>query len=77
MGWFYKTSLSLLKAGRARTPAAKLEVAEFAQLAFGRPAAALAPEMFDPREFTTNEIMGEFCDRLCARFGVSREDQVR
>jgi len=62
----------LLKAPRAKSVEAKLEVAEMAR---GFSPASLAPEMVDPREFSSNEVMGHSADRLCEKFGVSREDQ--
>ena len=38
---------------------------------------SLVPEIPDPREFSTNEVMGYSADRLCEAWGVSREEQVR
>ena len=38
---------------------------------------SLVPEIPDPREFSTNEVMGHSADRLCEAWGVSREEQVR
>ena len=38
---------------------------------------SLVPEIPDPREFSTNEVMGHSADRLCEAWGVSRQEQVR
>ena len=62
----------LMKAPRAKSDSAKLEVGDLAR-AFTT--SALMPEMVDPREFTTKEVMGHFADRLCEEFGVSRLEQ--
>ena len=64
----------LMKAPRAKTEEAKLEVADLAK---GFNPKALIPEFVDPREFSSNEVMGQYCDRLCEMFAVSREDQDR
>ena len=37
---------------------------------------SLVPEIPDPREFSTNEVMGHSADRLCEAWGVSRQEQV-
>jgi len=62
----------LMKAPRAKTVEAKMEVAELAK---NFNLKAFVPELPDPREFSSNEVMGQYCDRLNAMFGVSREDQ--
>jgi len=62
----------LMKAPRARTPAAQQEVGEMAR---GFSPMSLVPEIPDPREFSTNEVMGHSADRLCEAWGVSREEQ--
>ena len=62
----------LMKGPRARTQEAQLEVAGLAK---NFNAKAFLPEFVDPREFSSNEVMGEFADRLNVMFGVSREDQ--
>jgi len=62
----------LMKAPRAKTPEAKIQVGDLVK-GFGP--SSLAPELVDPREFSSNEVMGHSADRLCERFGVSREDQ--
>jgi len=64
----------LMKAPRARSEAAKLEVADLAR---NFNTQAFVPEFVDPREYSSNEVMGQFADRLCEMFGVSREDQDR
>lgn len=52
-----------------------MEVAELAKNFNSHPE-GLVPELPDPREFSSNEVMGQYCDRLrTAMFGVSREDQ--
>jgi len=62
----------LMKGPRARTADAKIEVGDLAR-SFNP--AALMPEIPDPREYTTKEVMGHFSDRLCEEFGVSRVEQ--
>ena len=62
----------LMKGPRARTQESQLEVAGLAK---NFNAKAFLPEFVDPREFSSNEVMGEFADRLNVMFGVSREDQ--
>ena len=62
----------LMKGPRAKTLEAKAEVGELARNFNMK---AFIPEFVDPREFSSNEIMGEYCDRLCSMFSVSREDQ--
>jgi len=62
----------LMKAPRARTPAAQQEVGELAR---GLTPLSLAPEIPDPREFSSNEVMGHSADRLCEVWGVSRQEQ--
>jgi len=62
----------LMKAPRARTPAIQQEVGELTR---GFTPLSLVPEIPDPREFSTNEIMGHSADRLCEVWGVSREEQ--
>jgi len=62
----------LMKAPRARTPAAQQEVGEMAR---GFSPMSVVPEIPDPREFSTNEVMGHSADRLCEAWAVSREDQ--
>ena len=62
----------LMKAPRARTAEALQEVG---QMMKGFSAASLVPELVDPREFSTNEVMGESADRLCEVWGVSRGEQ--
>ena len=61
-----------MKGPRARTQESQLEVAALAK---NFNAKAFLPEFVDPREFSSNEVMGEFADRLNVMFGVSREDQ--
>eukprot|EP00091_Calanus_sinicus_P009813 TRINITY_DN2279_c0_g1_i4.p2 TRINITY_DN2279_c0_g1~~TRINITY_DN2279_c0_g1_i4.p2 ORF type:complete len:151 (-),score=50.97 TRINITY_DN2279_c0_g1_i4:489-941(-) len=61
-----------MKAPRAKSAEAKIQVAEMAR---GFSPASLSPEIPDPREFSSNEVMGHSADRLCERFGVSREEQ--
>lgn len=62
----------LMKAPRARSAAAQAEVGR-RMLEFGP--ASLAPEIPDPREFSTAEVMGHSADRLCEVWGVGRQDQ--
>jgi len=62
----------LMKAPRARTAAAQQEVGEMAR---GFSPMSLVPEIPDPREFSTNEVMGHSADRLCEAWGVSRQEQ--
>jgi len=62
----------LMKAPRARTPAAQQEVGEMAR---GFSPMSVVPEIPDPREFSTNEVMGHSADRLCEAWAVSREEQ--
>ena len=64
----------LMKAPRARTAAAQQEVGAMMMGFSGR---SLVPEMVDPREFSTAEVMGHSCDRLCEAWGVTREEQDR
>ena len=64
----------LMKAPRARTAEALQEVGLMMK---GFSTASLLPELVDPREFSTNEVMGESADRLCEVWGVSREEQDR
>ena len=61
-----------MKAPRAKTPEAKMEVAELAR---DFNLKAFVPEMPDPREYSSNEVMGQYCDRLNAMFGVTRQAQ--
>lgn len=62
----------LMKAPRARTPQAQQEVGAMAR---GFSPLSLVPEIPDPREFSTNEVMGHSADRLCEVWGVTREEQ--
>ena len=62
----------LMKAPRAKTPEALQEVGTMMR---GFSGASLMPELVDPREFSTNEVMGESADRMCEAWGVSREEQ--
>ena len=75
-----------MKAPRARTPAAQQEVKtclpqdiviKVGEMARGFSPMSLVPEIPDPREFSTNEVMGNSADRLCEAWGVSREEQVQ
>ena len=52
----------LMKAPRARTAVAQQEVGA---MMTGFSGQSLVPEMVDPREFSTAEVMGHSCDRLC------------
>ena len=49
-----------MKAPRAKTVEAKMEVAELAK---NFNLKAFVPELPDPREFSSNEVMGQYCDR--------------
>ena len=62
----------LMKAPRARTAEAMQEVGLMMR---GFSPASLVPELVDPREFSTNEVMGESADRLCEVWAVSRREQ--
>ena len=62
----------LMKAPRARTAAAQQEVGA---MMMGFSGKSLVPEMVDPREFSTAEVMGHSCDRLCEVWGVTRAEQ--
>ena len=62
----------LMKAPRSKTPSQLQEVGEMMK---GFSVQSLMPELVDPREFSTNEVMGESADRLCEVWGVTRREQ--
>merc|ERR550519_1683169 len=62
----------LMKGPRARSGPAQEEVG---QMARGLMPLSLTPEIPDPREFSSNEVMGHSADRLCEVWGVSRQEQ--
>ena len=62
----------LMKAPRAKTPS---QLEEVGRMMKGFSGASLTPELVDPREFSTNEVMGESADRLCEVWGVGRREQ--
>ena len=62
----------LMKAPRAKTPEQLQEVGNMMR---GFSPKTLLPELVDPREFSTQEVMGHSCDRLCEVWGVTRLEQ--
>ncbi|XP_070556700.1 trifunctional enzyme subunit beta, mitochondrial-like [Ptychodera flava] len=60
----------MLGLGKAKTAGAKLALAS-KHLSMK----ALAPELPAVAEFSTNETMGHSADRLCAAFGITRNEQ--
>jgi acetyl-CoA acyltransferase len=59
----------LIRSTKMKTPA------QYLSLLSGLKGADFAPQAPGVAEFATGEIMGHSADRLCAAFGVSREDQ--
>ncbi len=59
----------LLKAPRAKSEKAQLEVAAIARSLSPKD---FLPQMVDPREFSTDEVMGHSADRLAEQFAISR-----
>ncbi len=59
----------LVKAPRARTPSAQLELG---RLACGLSPGDLAPEVVELTERTTGKVVGASVDGLCRQFGISR-----
>jgi len=60
----------MLSMNKAKTPAARLSI--ISRMLNPK---VLTPELPAVAEFSTNETMGHSADRLCAAFGISRQEQ--